>query len=164
MAGRFVFWSLLGCLLAACASTPSLTSYLDHRWELRKGDYFERQYMAEGTHFSLYHKAKVMPVSLEYLKDPEDFEREDLRQLRTEFQSILEARLSEVYEVLDQRVQPDYQTVVISPALTYIDTPDRVTHAVSSAVILIPLTSGVSAFEAKITEGETGIILAEIAE
>jgi len=153
-----------GVLLAGCASTHPYSGYLEMPALLQKGKYFKQEYVAEGAHFSKYRKVYVEETILDYLGNRQEHKDEDLENLKVRFKEEFEKKLGEGYVLASRGEATDASTLVIRPALVYLATPNRALNVVTTAVVWLPVTSGKAAFEAKILDGATGLVLAEIAE
>lgn len=162
--GSQVFGFFLLALLAGCVSISKPAGFLEDYSRLYEGAYFKQEYVAPGVNFFHYSKVKVEPVSLRYFKDPSKFEPEDLERLAARLRTELENGLSQKYEAIEPPGKADKETLVVTPVLVDVETPPRTLNVVTSALVFVPVASGSATFEAKLSDGETGKVLAEIAE
>lgn len=151
-------------VIPGCASAYNPSAFLDGVPPLKEGKYFKQEYLAGGTDFSQYRKIKVMPVQLSYLEDRDRFSPEELDRLAELFHEELENRLRASYKILNPGQDSDRQTLVVTPALVQVKTPMRVLNAATTVLVFVPVTSGSAAFEAKITDGFSGKLLAVASE
>jgi hypothetical protein len=94
-----------------------------------------------------------------YKYDPVELER-----LSGEFKEEIENKLSSVFTVVHSRSLPDTQLLIIEPKLLLIGTPKRLLNAVTTIAVFIPFTSGSAAFEARLEDGATHQLIAEISD
>jgi hypothetical protein len=157
--------SFSGCSTAS-VGTPSgfLTDYAG----LQEGTYFKQEYVPKGTSFVGYKALKVAPINLSHLDNQSSCDTGELENLATEFREDVEAQLKNSGFTVSS--DPSGHTLVISLALTDIETPDRLFNVgmtAASVVSPIPLPfdkNGQTAFEGKITDGTTGQLMMEFAE
>jgi hypothetical protein len=157
--------SFSGCATASIG-TPS--GFLKDYSNLQEGTYFKQEYIPKETRFSGYKTVKVAPVNLSYLDDRSSCNTGDLENLAREFREDVEAQLQKKGFTVTS--DPSGHTLVLSLALTNIETPDRLFNAGLTAVSVVspvPLPfdrDGKTAFEGKIMDGATGVLLMEFAE
>ena len=157
--------SFSGCSTAS-VGTPS--GFLRDYAGLQDGTYFKQEYMPNGTSFSGYKAIKVAPVNLSYLDNQSSCDTGELEDLARQFREDVEAQLQKRgFKVTSD---PSGHTLVISLALTNIETPDRLFNVgMTAASVMSPVPlpfdkDGKTALEGKITEGTTGQLLMEFAE
>jgi hypothetical protein len=157
--------SLSGCATAS-VGTPS--GFLQDYSNLQEGTYFKQEYIPKGTSFTGYKAVKVAPVNLSHLDNASSCDTGALEDLAKEFREDVEAQLSK--SGFQTTSDPSGRTLVISLALTNIETPDRLFNVgmtAASVVSPIPLPfdkDGQTSVEGKIMDGSTGQILMEFAE
>lgn len=157
--------SFSGCSTASIG-TPS--GFLKDYSGLREGSHFKQEFIPKGVRFAGYKSVKVAPVNLSYLDDRSSCNTEDLENLAREFREDIEAQVQK--QGFTVTSDPSGHTLVISLALTNIETPDRLFNAGLTAVSVmspVPLPfdkDGLTAFEGKITDGSTGQLMMEFAE
>ena len=157
--------SLAGCATAS-VGTPS--GFLTDYSHLQEGTYFKQEYVPKNTSFAGYKAVKVAPVSLSHLAHQSSCDTGELEDLARQFREDTEAQLQKQGFTITS--DPSGQTLVISLALTDIETPDRLFNVgmtAASVVSPIPLPfdkNGQTAVEGKITDGSTGQLLMEFAE
>ncbi len=157
--------SFSGCSTAS-VGTPS--GFLKDYSALQEGTYFKQEYISKGTSFSGYKTIKVAPVNLSHLDNQSSCDTGELENLAREFREDVEAQLTKSGFTVTS--DPSGHALVISLALTDIETPDRVLNAGMTAASFmspVPLPfdkNGQTAFEGKITDGATGELLMEFAE
>lgn len=161
--GVFLLFVIL--VVPACTSVRKPSGFLTESGELVKGGYFIQEYVPAGTNFSTYRKAKVSEVDIRYLEDFRGNLTEfDRRDLALKLKTSLESELGKRYQILSISENPDKNTLVISPALVYVSTPHRIINAATFWFFNLSFSKGSAAFEAKITDGKSGRVLAEVAE
>ncbi len=157
--------SLSGCSTAS-VGTPS--GFLKDYSNLQDGTYFKQEYVPRGTSFLGYKTVKVAPVNLSHLDNESSCDSSDLESLAKQFREDVEGQLQK--QGFKVTSDPSGHTLVISLALTNIETPDRLFNVgmtAASVVSPIPLPfdkDGKTAIEGKLSDGETGQILMEFAE
>ncbi|OGX10957.1 MAG: hypothetical protein A2351_04250 [Omnitrophica bacterium RIFOXYB12_FULL_50_7] len=157
--------SFSGCSTAS-VGTPS--GFLQDYSDFQNGIYFKQEYIPKGTSFSGYKTVKVAPVNLNHLDDQSSCDTGDLENLAREFREDVEAQLKNSGFTVTS--DPSGRTLVLSLALTNIETPDRLFNAgMTAASIMSPVPlpfdkDGKTAVEGKITDGATGQLLMEFAE
>ncbi len=156
--------SAMAGYFAGCASTHEPSGFLSHSRYLSEGEYFKQTYVKPEANFSVYDTVIVEPVDLNYFNQEEDQDPSEIQDLAIELHQDLESKLSESYLVLSPDSPKNPGTLVIQPALVQVGTPERTLNVITSLLIWIPVTSGSAAFEAKIIDGATGELLAEVAE
>ena len=168
----FSCWVLLllamtfsGCSTAS-VGTPS--GFLQDYAGLQEGTYFKQEYAPKGTTLSGYKAVKVAPVNLSHLDNASSCDTGELENLAKEFREDVEAQLKTGGFTVSS--DPSGRTLVISLALTNIETPDRLFNVgMTAASVLSPVPlpfdkDGQTAVEGKITDGATGQLLMEFAE
>ena len=157
--------SFSGCSTAS-VGTPS--GFLKDYSDLQDGSHFKQEYIPKGTSFAGYKTIKVAPVNLSYLDNTSSCDATDLEDLARGFREDIEAQLKKAGFIVTS--DPSGHTLVISLALTNIETPARLFNAAltaASVVAPVPLPfdkDGKTAFEGQITDGTTGQLLMEFAE
>lgn len=150
--------------LAACSSTSTRNpkQFLTEKNKLSRGKYFTREYVMPGTDFVKYRKVKVSPVETAYLQDREQFTSEEINELALQFQQDIEKQLSEKYQILTSQDETDEETIVINPAFIQLGAPGSIASPEGSGISWVPLATTVVTFQATITAGDSGEILAEV--
>jgi len=149
--------SFSGCSTAS-VGTPS--GFLNDYAALQDGTYFKQQYVPKGASFVGYKSIKVAPVNLSHLDNQSSCDTGELEDLARQFREDTEAQLKKSGFTVSS--DPSGHTLVISLALTDIETPDRLFNVgmtAASVVSPIPLPfdkNGQTAIEGKITDGTTG--------
>ncbi|MDD5226848.1 MAG: DUF3313 family protein [Candidatus Omnitrophica bacterium] len=157
--------SLSGCSTASIG-TPA--GFLQDYSDLQEGTYFKQEYIPRGTSFSGYKAVKVAPINLSHLDNQSSCDTGELENLAREFREDVEAQLQKNGFTVSS--DPSGHTLVVSLALTDIETPDRLFNVgmtAASVVSPIPLPfdkNGQTAVEGRITDGTTGKLLMEFAE
>ncbi len=157
--------SFSGCSTAS-VGTPS--GFLKDYSALQDGTYFKQEYVPHGTRFSGYKTVKVAPVNLSHLDDQSSCDSNELEALARDFREDVEAQLKKNSFTVSS--DPSGHTLVISLALTNIETPDRLFNVgMTAASIMSPVPlpfdkDGKTALEGKIVDGTTGQLLMEFAE
>jgi len=157
--------SFSGCSTAS-VGTPS--GFLKDYSNLQEGTHFKQEYIPKGTNFSGYKAIKVAPVNLSHLDSQTSCDTGELENLSRELREDIEAQLKKSGFTVTS--DPSGRTLVISLALTNIETPDRLLNAgLTAASVFSPVPlpfdkDGQTAFEGKITDGATGQLLMEFAE
>jgi len=157
--------SLSGCSTAS-VGTPS--GFLKNYSNLEEGTYFKQELVAKGADFTGYKNIKVVPVNLSYLDHQTSCDTGELENLAKEFREDVENQLKQNGFTVTS--DPSGHTLVVSLALTNIETPDRLLNAgLTAASVFSPVPlpfdkDGKTAFEGKITDGATGQLLMEFAE
>lgn len=157
--------SLSGCSTAS-VGTPS--GFLKNYSDLNEGTYFKQEHVEKGADFTGYKTVKVAPVNLSYLDHQTSCDTAELENLAREFREDVEAQLKKSgFEISSD---PSGKTLVISLALTNIETPARLLNAgLTAASVFSPVPlpfdqDGKTSFEGRITDGATGQALLEFAE
>ena len=157
--------SFSGCSTAS-VGTPS--GFLKDYSHLQEGTYFKQEYVPKGASFSGYKTIKVAPVNLSHLDTQSSCDTGELENLAREFREDVETQLQKSgFKVTSD---PSGRALVISLALTDIETPDRAFNAGMAAVSFmspVPLPfdkNGQTSVEGKITDGATGVLLMEFSE
>lgn len=166
----FFIPALLALFFPGCstASIGTPSGFLKDYSGLQEGTYFKQEYIPEGTRFSGYKTVKVAPVNLSHLDNQSSCDTGELEKLAREFREDVEAQLQK--QGFTVTSDPSGRTLVISLALTNIETPDRafnVGMTAASVMSPVPLPfdkDGQTAMEGKITDGATGELLMEFAE
>ncbi len=152
-------------VLAGCTSVHPKSGFLTLNTQLSEGKYFKRENVLPGRDFNRYRKVRVSLVDVTFLPEDTGYDRNEVRMLRDAFQEALETKLREGFLVLNREAIPDEETLVIRPALVYLMPPAKTVQVGDHwAGTGIPVATGGAAFEAKILEGGTGHLLAEVAE
>ncbi|MDA9101105.1 DUF3313 domain-containing protein [Omnitrophica bacterium] len=147
-----------------CASTHQASGYLESYRRLQEGDHFKQEYISPQVNFSEFSKAQVLLPNMDYLDNKDRFLSEELFKLADSFQQNLEEQLSETYLIISPRETPDEETLVVQPIITKIEPPERLLNLATLYLIGPSISSGHTAFEAKVLHGVTGEVLAEVAE
>lgn len=162
---RFSVFFVLIFILSACASVHKPSGYLPDSASLQKGKYFKQERVESGVDFSTYKKVKVENVELKYFDNSVGHHSEqDMAMLAGKFKSSLESELGKKFQVVTGNQTPDAETMVVAPALVYVATPERALNIATAWFIGFSFSKGYAAFEAKITDGATGKVIAEVAE
>lgn len=149
-------------ILSACASVYKPSGYLPDSANLQKGKYFKQERIAADADFSKYKKVKVENVDLKHFDNSiSKHPKEDIAKLAEKFKSALETELGKKFQIVSSA---DAQTLVVAPALVYVATPERSVNIATAFLIGFSFSKGFAAFEAKITDGATGKVIAEVAE
>ena len=157
--------SFSGCSTAS-VGTPS--GFLKSYSNLEEGTYFKQEHVAKDANFAGYKTVKVAPVSLSYLDNQSSCDTGELENLAREFREDVEAQLKKSGFTITSN--PHDKTLVISLALTNVETPNRLLNVgltAASVVAPVPLPfdqDGKTAFEGRITDGVTEQPLVEFAE
>ncbi len=157
--------SFSGCSTAS-VGTPS--GFLQDYSDLQEGTYFKQEYVPKGTSFAGYRTIKVAPVNLSHLDNQSSCDTGELENLAKEFREDVEAQLQKSGFTVTS--DPSGHALVISLALTNIETPDRLLNAgLTAASVMSPVPlpfdkDGKTAFEGMITDGTTGQLMMEFAE
>ncbi|MFZ5802031.1 MAG: DUF3313 family protein [Candidatus Omnitrophota bacterium] len=159
------YYFFLGLLLSGCASTLETSGFLQNASVMSEGAFFKQEYFPAGEDLSGYASVQVRSADLSYLKDASEHTRSDLVKVAGELSRSLEEGLSKAgFQVLPASEKPGPGTLVVSPALVSLGTPERTLNAVTSVLIWTPVTVGSAGFAAKLLDGESGALLGEIAE
>ena len=159
--------SLVCCLfiLPACTTTHTPSGFLGDYSVLQEGKYLKQEYVAPDADLYKYHKVIVHPVEMKYFENAEGkFLQEDLDKLSTHLYDSLKQQLGEKYVVLADSAPTDQDTLVIHPALVYVKTPNRVLNGATFWFTGWTFSKGAAAFEAKLEDGGSGKVIAEVAE
>lgn len=157
--------ALCASVLAGCTSIHPKSGFLTLNTQLSEGKFFKQENILPGRDFNRFRKVKVSLVDVTFLPENTGYDRSEVRMLRDAFQEALETKLREAFLVLNREAVPDEETLVIRPALVYLMPPAKTVQVGEHwAGTGIPVATGGAAFEAKILEGETGHLLAEVAE
>ena len=157
--------SFSGC---STASVGNPSGFLKDYSSLQEGTYFKQEYVPKGTSFAGYKTIKVAPVNLSHLDSQTSCDAGELEDLARQFREDVEAQLQKKGFAVTS--DPTGHTLVISLALTDIETPDRLFNVgMTAASVLSPVPlpfdkNGQTAIEGKITDGATGQSLVEFAE
>lgn len=154
----------LAVFLASCASVHGPGGYLSDYSRLKPGPHFKQEYVAADTPFNPYRKVKINPIELGHLQERGKYLEADLKRLAARFESELRAGFGTQYHVLGPKEAADSETLIVAPALISIGTPQRALNVVTSALVFVSVSSGSAAFEAKLLDGATGKVIAEMAE
>ncbi len=159
----FLFSFLL--ILSACASVHKPSGYLPDSAGLQEGKYFKQERIAPDADFRKYKKVKVEDVDIQYFDNSVSrHSEEDIAKLASEFKSSLESELGKKFQIVPESQAPDAETMVVAPALVYVATPERSVNIATAWRIGFSFSKGFAAFEAKIMDGRTGNVIAEVAE
>ena len=151
--------------LSACTSVHPPSGYLSDYSQLAKGEHFRQEYVYPEADLTKYTKAKVNPVELKYFSSPyEKLTQEELDRLATKLKASLETQLGKKYQILANDQTPDPETFVVSPALVFISTPERLINLATFWLIGFTFSKGSAAFEAKLLDGQSGKVIAQFAE
>jgi len=152
--------------LSACTSVHEPPSgFLGNYSDLQKGKSFKQEYIESGVDLTQYQKVKVNPVDVSRFQNPRnEYSEAEIQQLGTDLQAALEKQLSKKFQVLGSEDRPDRETLVISPALVYATSPERLLNALTFWFIGFQFSKGSAAVEAKLTDGATGKEVAVVAE
>jgi hypothetical protein len=165
-----LFLALLALTFSGCstASVGTPSGFLQDYSDLQDGTYFKQEYIPKGTSFVGYKTIKVAPVNLSHLDNASSCNTDELENLAREFRKDVETQLANSGFALTS--DPTAHALVISLALTNIETPDRLFNVgmtAASVISPVPLPfdkDGETAVEGKITDGTTGRLLMEFAE
>jgi hypothetical protein len=155
-----------GCLFGGPKETQS--GFLTDYSKLKKGVYFNKEWIDPKADFSKYQNIKVTPVNLNYLDNKTSCDTNELEDLGTEFRKNIEQNLQKAGFVTTSN--PAENTLIVSVALTNIETPQILQNlAVSAAGAFLPVPlpfddDGKTAFEGKVTDGTTGKVLIQFSE
>ncbi|MFA7254822.1 MAG: DUF3313 family protein [Candidatus Omnitrophota bacterium] len=164
------FLMLLALSLSGCetASVGTPSGFLQDYSKFQDGTYFKQEYVPKGTSLAGYKAVKVAPVNLSHLDSQSSCNTGELEDLARQFREDVEAQLQKQGFTVSS--DPSGHTLVISLALTDIETPDRLFNVgmtAASVVSPVPLPfdkNGQTAVEGRITDGATGQLLMEFAE
>ncbi len=150
------------CILSACASVYKPSGYLPDAADLPKGKYFKQERVAPEADFSKYKKVKVEDIDIQHFdntvsRHPE----EDIAALKGKFKSSFESELGKKFQIVSSA---DAETMIIAPALVYVATPERSVNIATAWLVGFSFSKGFAAFEAKILDGASGKVIAEVAE
>jgi len=148
----------------SCSSRHSLSDYMEMPKEMVEGKYFKMEYLSPEANFSRYRKFKIHPISFQYLKGRDKFSREELSKISRRFHQEFVTKFSRSFEILDSSDAIDRQTLVLRPVLVKLTSPKRFLNFILSMLIFVPHTRGSAAIEAKLIDGASGILVAEVAE
>jgi len=162
------FTVLFLLLVPACASVPEQSGYLGDYSTLTPGKNFKQEFVSPGTDFSKYTKVRINPVDLTFMDADSKIVigEEDVKRLSALLISEFEKALSERFEIVPSTGSTDEETLVISPVITQVTAPIRTVNVIAT---VLPMgfffsSSGTASFEAKITDGADGTLLAKVAE
>jgi hypothetical protein len=107
----------------------------------------------------------VNPVQTEFFDKEAKFKIgvDQAERLAAIFAMELRDRLSGHYRIVSMNEKPDGETLVLDAALTHAKTPHLVLNIVM-LLIFVPVSSGSATFEARLSDGESGKIVAMMAE
>jgi len=159
-------------VLTGCTSIHTPTDFLPSSVSLAPGKYFKQEYIAPGTHFKRYRQIKIQRVSLGYFDNEEKIKEEELRFLALLLQKVIESRLETRFRIAAPGEPIDANTLVISPALVKVGGSYQLLDLSSKATVAKrdvgpgsgPFSIGSAIFEAKMTNGGTGDLVAFVAE
>lgn len=150
---------------SACTSVHKPSGYLNDYSGLQKGTEFKQERISEVVDFSKFTKVKVNPPELKYFENiNHEYDDLDIQYLSDSLELSLEKELGKKYLVLGSSERADSSTLVISPALVYATSPERLINALTIWFIGFQFSKGVVAFEAKLEDGGTGREIAAVAE
>lgn len=151
-------------VFAGCASIEQPAGFLENYGRLVPGRYFKQEYAEKDAQFSRYRKVWFEPVDMGHFREEHKFSREERDKLASEFEKAFQARLASYYSWVDRKEKVDGETLRIETALVSVGTPRRALNVVTTALVFVPVSGGSAAFEARIRDGLSGRVLAEIAE
>ena len=150
---------------SACTSIHKPSGYLGDYAGLEKGKEFKQERVAEQADFSKYKKVKVNTPELKYFENANhEYDDMDIQYLADRLKLSLENELSKKYLLLGSNERPDSSTLVVSPALIYATSPERLLNALTVWFIGFQFSKGAVAFEAKLIDGGTNQELAAVTE
>lgn len=150
---------------SGCTFTRRNSAFLTLKSALHEGTFFKSQHVLPGRDFSNFHKVQIKLVDLKYLEPDLDYDASEIRRLRDFFQGELENKLSQGYLIIDRDAEPDGETLVVEPVLTFVSPPQHYVRSDGKRYATgISMATGMAAFEAKLLDGSNGHLLAEIAE
>ncbi len=152
--------------LSACTSVHQPPSgFLGDYSSLQKGKNFKQERVAGGVDLTKYQKIKVNPVEIDRFQNShKEYSDTEIQNLAAELKTSLEKSLSKRYEILGPQDKPDQRTLVISPALVYATSPERILNVATFWLIGFQFSKGSAALEAKLIDGGTGKEIAAVAE
>ncbi|HXV28158.1 MAG TPA: DUF3313 domain-containing protein [bacterium] len=158
-----LIWFL--AVLPACTSTYKSSGFFDDYSVLQEGEYLKQEYIAPGADLYGYQKVIVRSVEMKYFENAEGkFSQEDINKLSTRLHESLKEELGEKYVVLGETAPTDKNTLIVSPALVYVKTPNRLLNVATFWLIGFNFSKGAAAFEAKLIDGGSNKVVAEVAE
>lgn len=159
-----ILWSGI-FILSACASAFKPSGFLSHSDDLKKGEYFRQEWIADGEDFSRFTKAKVSEVDISHFDNSVSrHSEEEIKTLASDFKQKLETGLAPRFQILPSDERADDETLVFAPALLYVATPERAINAATAWFFNFSISKGFAACEVKLTDGATGEVIAEVAE
>ena len=160
--------SLLFCfllLVSGCTSVHPSTGFIEDYSGLAKGKHFIRERVQSGGDLTHYQKVRVEPVTLKFFSSPyENYSQAELDKLASDMKASLESQLSKKFVVLKGSQAVDDQTLVVEPALVFVTSPERVVNLLTFWLIGFQFSKGAAAFEAKLLDGASNKVVAEVAE
>lgn len=153
-------------LFSSCASVPPPSGYLETYAGLEEGTHFESEFKDPSVRFTKYRKVKVNPVRTDFFDKEAKFKIgvDQADRLASLFAMELRDRLAAHYRIISMSEKPDAETLVIDAALTQAKAPRRLLNAVAMLLVFVPVSSGSASFEARLTDGESGKVVARVAE
>ncbi len=159
----FAFFAMIS--FSACTSVYKPSGYLDDYSTLQKGTEFKQERISETADFSKFTKVKVNQPELKYFENVNhEYDELDIQYLSDSLKLSLEKELGKKYLVLGSDERADSSTLVISPALVYATSPERLINALTIWFIGFQFSKGAVAFEAKIEDGGNNREIAAVAE
>lgn len=169
---KYKKFCLAGCLilfafvLSSCTSIHQPTSgFLGDYSNLQKGKNFKQEYVASSADLTKYKKVKVNAVETKRFQNPyKEYSAAEIQTMAAELKTSLEMSLSKRYEILGPKDKPDHETLVISPALVYMTSPEALLNAATIWFLGFQFSKGSAALEAKLIDGGSGKEIAAVAE
>ncbi len=156
----FAIFSMVS--FSACTSVHKPSGFLSDYANLQKGTEFKQERIAENADFSKYTKVKVNTPELKFFENTnQEYDDADIQYLADHLKLSLENELSKKYQLTEQA---DAKTLVVSPALIYATSPERLLNALTVWFIGFQFSKGVVAFEAKLIDGGTNKEIAAVTE
>lgn len=151
--------------LSSCASAPPPSGFLGDYSRLEEGPRFKSEYKDASVRFTKYRKIKVNPVQTEFFDKEAKFEIgvDQAERLAGIFAMELRDRLAGHYRIVSMSEKPDGETLVLDAALTHAKTPRRLLNVITT-LFFAPVSSGSASFEAKLSDGASGEVVARVAE
>ena len=153
-------------ILSSCASPYPPTDFIGKSNFLPEGSFFKGQSVSSTANFLKYRKIIIQEPDLTFLGEDVKgrIPQADLEKLAAEFKMSLKEELNHTYEIVDDGAAPSEDSLVIAPAIVYAKTPNRLLNLATFFFFFIAVSPGSAAFEARITDGGTRKILAQISE
>lgn len=141
---------------SACTSIHKPSGYLGDYSGFEKGKQFKQERVKENADFSKYTKVKINSPELKYFENTNhEYTEADIQYLADHLKLVLETELAKKYRVLGSDERADSHTLVVSPALVYATSPERLVNALTVWLIGFQFSKGAVAFEAKLVDGGT---------